>query len=474
MSMPGDEFNGLGKRLEQCGELGKPVIVGEAGVKPPDVGGTLAARDQAFASKLLRQIPAGVAGFVPWAWNREGSSLVTFDIGPGDPVLQTLAAFGDYDSAAGSLTFAPGETSKTVTVKVNGDLLDEPDETFFVNASNPVNATIADGQGLGTIQDDDAEPALSIDDVVVTEGDAGQKTASFTVSLSTASGKTVTTAFATSSGTATQGVDFDSAGGTLTFDPGQTTKTIAVSINGDTDVEPDETYNVDLSSPTNASVTDGHGVGTIANDDNAPIANDDSATTSEDTPVLVDVLANDTDADGDTLTIDSFTQPEHGTVTQVGSELRYTPNAGFTGTDSFTYKASDGAAESNPATVTITVIQPLPPGCTKGWAAEVDGFWSDETKWTPAGVPTATDDVCLTGGGYTVTVEGTQSAGSVTLGAAGNLERPTLLITDSPVLGVGAVEQCYWFPEPRSRPVREPARSWRCFERRGGGVHERC
>ncbi len=130
-------FNGLQLRLNQCGGLNKPLIVGEAGIIPNDVGGSFAARADAFHAKLLRQIPAGVAGYLPWAWNRDGSTLGIYDIGPGDPLLGTLAAFGDYDSAAGSLTFAPGETSKTVTVKVNGDLLDEFDENLPRQAPRP-------------------------------------------------------------------------------------------------------------------------------------------------------------------------------------------------------------------------------------------------------------------------------------------------------------------------------------------------
>ena len=104
----------------------------------------------------------------------------------------------------------------------------------------------------------------------VTEGDAGTKTATFEVSLSAASGQTITTNFATSSGTATEGVDFEDATGALTFEPGQTTKTIAVTVNGDTVFEANETYHVNLSAPTNASIADGSGLGTIANDDEAP------------------------------------------------------------------------------------------------------------------------------------------------------------------------------------------------------------
>ena len=87
---------------------------------------------------------------------------------------------GDYLAASGTLDFDPGETTQSVSVTVNGDMLDEVDETYFVNLSSPVNATIADGQGLGTITDDDAPPAISIDDVTVTEGNSGTTNATFT------------------------------------------------------------------------------------------------------------------------------------------------------------------------------------------------------------------------------------------------------------------------------------------------------
>ena len=97
----------------------------------------------------------------------------------------TATAGSDYQAASGTLTFAPGETSKTITVLVNGDRLGEPNETFFVNLSSPTNATIADGQGVGTIVDD--EPRISISDVTKAEGKKGQTTLfTFTVTLSAA------------------------------------------------------------------------------------------------------------------------------------------------------------------------------------------------------------------------------------------------------------------------------------------------
>src|SRR5262249_50910086 len=97
----------------------------------------------------------------------------------------SATAGSDYQSASGSVTFAPGETAKTVTVLVNGDRVGEPNETFFVTLSNPINALVAGGQGVGTILDD--EPRISISDVSKKEGKKTQTTLfTFTVTLSAA------------------------------------------------------------------------------------------------------------------------------------------------------------------------------------------------------------------------------------------------------------------------------------------------
>jgi mannan endo-1,4-beta-mannosidase len=90
--MPGDKWNGLQVRLNQCAALGKPLIVGETGIKPKDVGGTLQDRANAFDAKFTTQLRAGVAGELVWAWNSDGSTLADFDVGPGDPTLGVLAA----------------------------------------------------------------------------------------------------------------------------------------------------------------------------------------------------------------------------------------------------------------------------------------------------------------------------------------------------------------------------------------------
>src|SRR5437899_11348718 len=105
----------------------------------------------------------------------------------------------DYASETGTVTFAPGETSQTVSVAVNGDNTHEADETFTVDLSNPSNATILDGQGLGTISNDDGVPQASINDVTQAEGDSGMSSFDFTVSLSNPSDQTVTMDYATRS-----------------------------------------------------------------------------------------------------------------------------------------------------------------------------------------------------------------------------------------------------------------------------------
>ena len=137
-----------------------------------------------------------------------------------------------------------------MNVTVNGDVKAEPNETLLVNLSAPTNATILDGQGTGTITNDDGAPTLSINDVSVAEGNAGTTTLGFTVTLSAVSGQTVTVDYATANGTATTADgDYLAASGTLTFAPGVTTQPVNVTVNGDVKDEPNETFLVNLSVP---------------------------------------------------------------------------------------------------------------------------------------------------------------------------------------------------------------------------------
>jgi CSLREA domain-containing protein len=169
----------------------------------------------------------------------------------------------DYVTKTGTLTFPVGSTQQTITVNSQPDSLDEDDETFTVNLFNPKNVTLADAQGTGTITDDDAPPGLSINDVTVNEPTNGTVEAVFSVSLSPASGRQVSVSYTTADDTAIAGSDYWYATGGLVFAPGDTTRSVAITVQSNTVEEGTETFLVNLSSAVNANITDGQGVGTI-------------------------------------------------------------------------------------------------------------------------------------------------------------------------------------------------------------------
>jgi Domain of unknown function (DUF4394)/Calx-beta domain/Domain of unknown function (DUF4214) len=181
----------------------------------------------------------------------------------------------DFTLSTTTVQFAAGETSKTFTVNVIDDNLNEANETVVLTLQPVLN-----GVGVGTpntetitITDNDAVPAVTINNVTQAEGNSGTTNFVFTVTLSAASGQQVRVDFATQDGTATSPSDYAATQGTLTFNPGTTTQTITVPVVGDTTVEPDETFRVVLSNPVNATLgTPSTGTGTITNDDQAAAA----------------------------------------------------------------------------------------------------------------------------------------------------------------------------------------------------------
>jgi hypothetical protein len=191
------------------------------------------------------------------------AETVTVDYAVDEGTAETPA---DFQDASGTLTFAPGDREKTVTVKVNGDLVDELDESFSVELSNADNAPVSDETGIGTIVDDD-EAKLSIDDVTVTEGNTGTVPATFTVTSSNPADRVIEVDYATADDSATQPADYDQTAGTLTFQPGEQEQSLTVPVRGDTLDELEERFFVDLSNPIVATIADGRGVGTIVDDD---------------------------------------------------------------------------------------------------------------------------------------------------------------------------------------------------------------
>ncbi len=216
-------------------------------------------------------VTEGNAGLVAATFNVNLSApssetvTVAFTTGGGD------ADGSDYLAASGTLTFAPGETSKPVTVQVRGDTAFEWNESFVVYLGGATGATIADGQGFGTIINDDVPlPSLNIGDVFKNEGRSGTTEFRFTVFLSAASSVPVTVEYATANGTArVSGRDYYAKSGTLTFQPGEISKTITVRVRGDRTREADETFFLNLANSQGAQIGDGQGLGMIENDDGA-------------------------------------------------------------------------------------------------------------------------------------------------------------------------------------------------------------
>ncbi|MBO9769437.1 MULTISPECIES: putative Ig domain-containing protein [Xanthomonas] len=279
-----------------------------------------------------------------------GAGGVSFDLATADG---TATAGVDYAASSLTRTIPAGSSSATFTVLVNGDTLAEPDETFFVNVSNVTGATVSDGQGLGTIVNDDAQPALSIDDVSVNEGNSGTTTATFTVSLSAASGQTVTVNYATADGTATAGSDYVARSGTLSFAPGVTAQGVAVTVNGDTAVEPNETFSVGLSGASNATIARATGTGTILNDDAVVTISPTSLPAATAGTAYSQTLTASGGTPGYSFVISAGTLPAGMTLNAAGV-LSGTPTA--SGSFNFTVTATDsGVPTSGSRAYTLTV-----------------------------------------------------------------------------------------------------------------------
>jgi hypothetical protein len=214
-----------------------------------------------------------------------GYNTVPTSSGSSDPA----EAGSDYDSVSGTLTFNPGETTKTIVVQAKGDDVDEFDEAVPVVLSNPINAqftSVSDSVGLGIILDDDALPRYIINDLTLDpEGDPdafnnpSRKTLRFTVTRQGRTERTTSVGFSTGSGgsngdLATQDVDFETNSGTLTFGPAliDVTNTVSVVVLGDLDKENTETFVVNLFNTVNSTLAggDNQGVGTIVDDDIGP------------------------------------------------------------------------------------------------------------------------------------------------------------------------------------------------------------
>lgn len=277
-------------------------------------------------------------------------NTVTVNYGTSDGTA--TAGDADYTPTSGTLTFAPGQTSKTVTVPVLGDTKDENNEYFAMSLSSAVNASVLDGTGYVTIFDNDPSGSgsiISVNDATVVEGNSGTTNAVFSITVSPAPTAPVTVNYRTTNNNATAGEDYVPQTGTLTFAAGQTSKTVSVPVKGDTVNEGDESFNLTLFSLGGpASYGEGSAYGVILGDDRSPLISIGDVTVAEGgpgstvdagftvrliqsspQPVLVDWDTRDGDAvapgdyagDGGTLTFAPGQTTKTVTVTVNGDDL---------------------------------------------------------------------------------------------------------------------------------------------------------
>jgi Ca2+-binding RTX toxin-like protein len=266
----------------------------------------------------------------------------------------TASSPSDYNGISGfpvqTVTILAGTQSATVNVAVKGDTLFEANETFNLNVSGTavgvVGPLTVTHQGVGTIVNDDGAPTVSIGNVSISEGNSGTKLMTFTITQSAVSGTATTVNWATSNGTALAGSDYVAGSNVATIAAGATSTTVSVTINGDTVIEPNETFNVTLSAPTNAILGTAVGVGTILNDDSATLAAPtdikwNAIVPGDGTPLLGDVanglpgnntvIANLSSTDADTSSgfvyalasgsSTGFTVSSSGVVTKTGGAM---------------------------------------------------------------------------------------------------------------------------------------------------------
>ncbi|WP_066013000.1 S-layer family protein [Thioclava sp. SK-1] len=271
---------------------------------------------------------------------KDGEDIVNFTGDYADYTVQTLA----------------GVT--TVTDNNTGDGDDGTDTVSNIEILRFADQDINIG-GPTTLIDISGSPSMA-------EGDTDTTAFTFTVTRSGITTGTSSVMWAVAGTTA----DADDFGGTLpsgtvSFAADETEKTITVAVSGDTVKEADETFTVTLSNPTGAALAVDSAMGTIENDDNAPpVGVDDTFTVDASSYSYLDVLANDTDEENDTLSVINITQPSLGSVSVPGGlEPRFNSydssfvalSAGEVSTQSFSYTLSDGTA-TDTATVTVNVI----------------------------------------------------------------------------------------------------------------------
>lgn len=279
----------------------------------------------------------------------------------------SAVAPGDYTSTSGTLTFTSAQSSKTVSVTTVDDTLVESAETMYLNLSSPSgSATISDSQGIGTINDNDsANPCTGVSFTIASNGAVTEGTNSvFTITKSGSTSNSCSVDYSTANGSASAPGDYTAASGTRTFTSAQTSQTVSVTTVDDTTVESAETFTMSLSNPTGGSTvgTPGSATATINDNDTAnqpPVANfDDAGSMSCGTVITHNVVANDTDPDGNYPLSLVSASGSPGIVVSVANstDVQILSTGTSSGTKSFSYVVQDslGAQATGSGSVTVT------------------------------------------------------------------------------------------------------------------------
>jgi len=354
----------------------------------------------------------------------------------------TAIVGSDYQPASGSLTFTPGQTSKTVSVLVTGDVTTEPNENFFVNLFNPGNASISDAQGLGTINNDDANPSITINDPSVVEGNSGSTNMVFTITMSNPSSSTISVPFSLADGSANVGSDYQTNSGSFTVIPGAITAQLSIGINGDVSVEPDETFFVNLGATTGATVADSQGVGTIINDDglaspgisisNVTLAEGNSGTSNANFTVSLTassastITVNFTTADNSATTANNDYVFKTGTVTFTPGQTSQ-PVAIVVNGDT-TFEPNETFFVNLNTPVNGTIIKPQ----GVGTITNDDVVGSADLVITKTGATTASTNTNVT---YTITVTNNGPTGATNVVMTDVLPAGTTFVSSSTTQG---------------------------------------
>ena len=260
--------------------------------------------------------------------------------------LEITTASQDYLPRSQPLIFPPGVTTRSASITINGNLISEPNETFFVNLSEPLGAVIGDGQGLGTIINDDFPLPTTVDDAHSTP---------LNTPLNVAAPGVLANDNSNGGGAMTASLVSNVSSGVLTL-----------AANGGFAYTPNAGFAGTDTFTYRAVTSFGNGnVATVTitvEPAPPPTTVNDAYSTPFNTPLNIaapGVLANDNANGGGAMTAVLVSTVSNGVLALAGNGgLAYTPNAGFTGTDTFTYRAVTTSAQGNVGTVTIAVGQP--------------------------------------------------------------------------------------------------------------------